>query len=67
MTHVDVVEVTPVEAITTTVLGTQHVIETAIDAGVDRVLLTSSDAAVESANTMEMGSVAVKPLKWYLA
>jgi FlaA1/EpsC-like NDP-sugar epimerase len=31
MTHVDPVEDAPVEAVTTTALGTQHVIETAID------------------------------------
>jgi FlaA1/EpsC-like NDP-sugar epimerase len=30
MTHVDAVEVTPVEAVKTNVLGTKHVIETAI-------------------------------------
>jgi len=48
MKHVDVVEYNPVEAVETNVLGTQHVIETAIDAGVERVLLTSSDIAVDS-------------------
>ena len=52
MKHVDVVEYNPFEAGTTNVLGTQHVIETAIDAGVKRVLLTSSDKAVDPANTM---------------
>jgi len=40
MTHVDVVEVTPVEKVTTTALGTHHVIETAIDADVGRVRRT---------------------------
>jgi UDP-N-acetylglucosamine 4,6-dehydratase len=30
MTHVDAVEVTPVETVKTNVLGTKHVIETAI-------------------------------------
>jgi len=52
MKHVDVVEYNPVEAVKTSVLGTQHVIQTTIDAGVDRVLLTSSDKAVDPANTM---------------
>jgi FlaA1/EpsC-like NDP-sugar epimerase len=52
MKHVDVVEYNPFEAVKTNVLGTQHVIETAIDAGVERVLLTSSDKAVDPANTM---------------
>ena len=33
-------------------VGTQHVIQTAIDGGVGRVLLTSSDKAVDPANTM---------------
>ena len=52
MKHVDVVEYNPFEAVKTNVLGTQHVIEAAIDACVDRVLLTSSDKAVDPANTM---------------
>jgi len=52
MRHVDVVEYNAFEAVKTNVLGTQHVIETAIDAGVERVLLTSSDTAVDPANTM---------------
>ena len=52
MKHVDVVEVTPVEAVKTNVLGTQHVIEAAIDAGGRQVLVTSSDTAVELTNTM---------------
>ena len=52
MKHVDVVEYNPFEAVKTNVLGTQHVIETAIDAGVGRVLRTSADTAVDPANTM---------------
>ena len=52
MKHVDVVEYNPFEAVKTNVLGTQHVIQTAIDAGVDRALLTSSDKAVDPANTV---------------
>jgi len=52
MKHVDVVKYSPVEADKTSVLGTQHVIQTTIDAGVDRVLLTSSDKAIDPANTM---------------
>jgi FlaA1/EpsC-like NDP-sugar epimerase len=52
MTHVDVVEFTPVEAVKTNVLGTQHVNERAIDTGVERVLRTAIDKAVDPANTM---------------
>ena len=52
MKHVDVVEYNPFKSVKTNVLGTQHVIETAIDARVERVLLTSSDTAVGPANTM---------------
>ncbi|PNW65449.1 UNVERIFIED_CONTAM: hypothetical protein BEN50_22895 [Euhalothece sp. KZN 001] len=52
MKHVDVVEYNTFEAVNIIVIGTQHVIETAIDAGVWRVLLTSSDTAVDPANTM---------------
>ena len=62
MKHVDVVEHNPVEAVKTNVLGTQHVIETAIDAGVERVLLTSSDTAADPTNTMgTTGLLAEKP------
>ena len=49
MKHVDVIEVTSAEAVTINVFGTQHVIEMAIDAGVERVMLTSSDMAVYTA------------------
>jgi len=57
MKHVDLVEYNPVEAVKTNVLGTQHVIETAIDAGVERVLLTSSDTAIDSEAMMGMSEV----------
>ena len=55
--HVDVVEYNAFEAVKTNVLGTQHVIETAIDAGVERVLLTSSDTAIDSEAMMGMSEV----------
>ena len=62
MKHVDIVEYNPFEAVKTNVLGTQHVIETAIDAGVERVLLISSDTAVDSDAMMGMSDVlAEKP------
>ena len=52
MKHVDVIEYNPFEAVKTNVLGTQHVIVTAIDAGGRQVLVTSSDTAFELTNTM---------------
>jgi len=52
MKHVDVAEYNPFEAVKTNVLGQQNVIDAAIDAGVDRFVFTSSDKAVEPANTM---------------
>ena len=52
MKQVDMVEYNPFEPVKATVLGTQLGIEPAILAGVERVLLTSSDTAVDPANTM---------------
>jgi len=52
MKHVDVCEYNPFEAVKTNVLGIQNVVDTAIDAGVERVVFTSSDKAVDPANTM---------------
>lgn len=52
MKHVDVCEYNPFEAVKTNVLGLQNVIDTAIDATVGRVVFTSSDKAVDPANTM---------------
>jgi len=57
MKHVDIVEYNPFEAVKTNVLGTQHVIETAIHAGVERVLLTSWDTAVDSHAMMGMSEM----------
>lgn len=50
--HVDISEYNPFEAVKTNVLGLQNVVETATEAGVDRVVFTSSDKAVTPANTM---------------
>lgn len=48
--RVEVGEYNPTEMVQTNVLGTQNVIEAAIDAGVQRVILISSDKAVEPLN-----------------
>lgn len=52
MKHVDISEYNPFEAVKTNVLGLQNVIDTAIDAEVERLVFTSSDKAVNPANTM---------------
>jgi len=65
MKHVDVVEVTPTEAGTTAVLGTQHVIETVLHAGLERVLHTSADTLVEPTTTTGVHSTAVVPVLLY--
>lgn len=50
--HVPLCEESPLGAIDTNILGTQNVIDAAIAAGVGRVLLTSSDKAVNPTNVM---------------
>ena len=50
--HVVLCEESPSEAIATNVRGTQNVIDTARNAGVRRVLFTSSDKAVNPTNVM---------------
>ena len=50
--HVILCEESPREPIQTNVLGTQNVIDAAIEAGVGRVLFTSSDKAVNPTNVM---------------
>lgn len=50
--HVPSCEYNPFEAIKTNVLGTQNMIEAAIDEKVDRVLYTSTDKAISPTNTM---------------
>jgi UDP-glucose 4-epimerase len=44
----------PMEAVRTNVLGTEHVLDTAIDAGVRRVICLSTDKAVYPINAMGM-------------
>jgi FlaA1/EpsC-like NDP-sugar epimerase len=50
--HVPAAEYNPFEAVKTNVLGTQNVIECAIENKVERVIYTSSDKAVSPTNTM---------------
>lgn len=50
--HVDVCERSPHEAILTNILGTQNVISAALDNNVQRVILTSSDKAVNPTSVM---------------
>jgi UDP-N-acetylglucosamine 4,6-dehydratase len=52
MKHVDVCEYNPFEAVKTNVMGLQNLIDVSIDADVERVVFTSSDKAVNPANTM---------------
>jgi len=52
MKHVDICEYNPFEAVQTNAVGLQNVVDAAIDANVDRVVFTSSDKAVNPANTM---------------
>jgi len=52
MKHVDISEYNPFEAVQTNVVGLQNVVDTAIDTDVERVVYTSSDKAVNPANTM---------------
>lgn len=50
--HVDISEYNPFEAVKTNVVGLQNVVDAAVDASVERVVFTSSDKAVDPANTM---------------
>lgn len=52
MKHVDISEYNPFEAVKTNVVGLQNVVDTAIDSTVQRLVFTSSDKAVNPANTM---------------
>lgn len=50
--HVPACEYNPFEAVKTNVIGTQNVIECAINQRVERVIYTSSDKAINPTNTM---------------
>lgn len=51
MKHVPSCEYNPFEAVKTNVIGTQNVIQSALSAGVKRVLFTSTDKAISPTNT----------------
>lgn len=50
--HVPLCEYNPFEAVKTNVIGTQNIIEVAIDADVEKMITISSDKAVNPANVM---------------
>lgn len=50
--HVPACEYNPFEAVMTNVIGTQNVIDAAIENGVERVIYTSTDKAINPTNTM---------------
>src|SRR3989338_948272 len=50
--HVISSEYNPFEAVKTNVLGIQNLVEAALEKNVERVILTSSDKAVNPSNTM---------------
>jgi FlaA1/EpsC-like NDP-sugar epimerase len=50
--HVVVCETNPFDAVQTNIIGTQNVIECALNSGVERVIFTSSDKAVNPTNVM---------------
>lgn len=50
--HVESCEYNPFEAIKTNIIGTQNVIEASIDLGIEKVIMTSSDKAVNPSNVM---------------
>jgi UDP-N-acetylglucosamine 4,6-dehydratase len=52
MKHVDLSEYNPFEAVKTNVVGLQNVVDAAIDSDVTHLVNTSSDKAVNPANTM---------------
>lgn len=62
MKHVLACEYNPFEAVQTNVIGTQNVIEAALDGGVQRVMLASSDKAVNPTSTMGVSKLMAEKL-----
>ncbi len=60
--HVPVVEENPKEALLTNIIGTQHVIDTAIQNNVERCLYVSSDKAVDPLNFYGISKLAAERL-----
>lgn len=50
--HVPICEYNPFEAVSTNVIGTQNVIEAGLDANVKKIVVVSTDKAVDPQNTM---------------
>ena len=60
--HVIACEYNPFEALKTNLIGTQNVIEAALEEGVDRVILTSTDKATNPCNTMGVSKLFAEKL-----
>ncbi|MCK4319936.1 SDR family NAD(P)-dependent oxidoreductase [Candidatus Micrarchaeota archaeon] len=60
--HVKSSEYNPFEAVKTNILGTQNVIETALEKNVEKVLFTSSDKAVNPTNVMGISKLMAERL-----
>jgi UDP-N-acetylglucosamine 4,6-dehydratase/5-epimerase len=62
MKHVYSCEYNPFEAVQTNIIGTQNLIDAAIDAGVQRVMFSSSDKAVNPTSTMGVSKLMAEKL-----
>jgi UDP-N-acetylglucosamine 4,6-dehydratase/5-epimerase len=60
--HVPACEYNPFEAVKTNVVGTANIIEAAINAGVSRVIFTSTDKATNPCNTMGVSKLLAERL-----
>lgn len=60
--HVLSCEYNPFEAVKTNIIGTQNIIEVSLQEEVDRVILTSSDKAVNPSNTMGVSKLMAEKL-----
>ncbi len=60
--HVPILEYNPFEAVKTNVLGTQNIVDAAIDCGVERVLFISTDKAVNPINLYGATKLAAEKL-----